>query len=93
MKIKTKDMMNLLTVPREPGKSVVTDHFLLVTHRPLAAEPFKKLTVQRCFLFLWSTQPQITWDENSGGIIDSSVINLCHIDIYRQPKNDSRDSV
>lgn len=54
------DPTNLLTSPRELGKSVVTDHFFLVTHGPLAAEPFKKLTVQRCTLFLWSTHPQIT---------------------------------
>lgn len=93
MKKKIKDMMNFLTVPREPGKSVETDHFFLVTHGPLAAEPFLNLTIQRCFLFLWSTYPQITWDEDCGGIIDISVINLCHIDIYQQPKNDSRDSV
>lgn len=45
--------MHLRTVPEEPGKAVVPDHFLLLIHGPLAVEPFKKLTVQRCFLFLF----------------------------------------
>lgn len=52
-KRKTKGMMHLHTVPGERGKAVVTDHFLLVIYGPLAVEPFKKLTVQRCFLFLF----------------------------------------
>ena len=45
--------MHLRTVPGEPGKAAVTVHFLLVIHGLLAVEPFKKLALQRCFLFFF----------------------------------------
>lgn len=65
---------------------MVTDHFLLVTHGMFIAESFKKHTGQRIFCsYLWSVYQQVIWEEGCKSSIAISVLNLCPVDIHRQP--------
>lgn len=71
---------------RELEKAVVTDHFLLVTHGMFTAESFKKNTGQRIFCsYLWSVYQQVIWEEDCKSSIAIAVLNLCPVDIHRQP--------
>lgn len=65
---------------------MVTDHFLLVTHGMFTEESFKKNTGQRLFCsYLWSVYQQVIWEEDCKSSIAFSVLNLCPVDIHRQP--------
>lgn len=71
---------------RELEKAAVTDHFLLVTHGMFTADSLKKNTGQRIFCsYLWSVYQQVIWEEDCTSSIDISVLNLCPVDIHRQP--------